>query len=277
MKKNFAIIICVVALVLTIVFSSIAIGAKNKSEEPINSESYEVEMTEEISEEETTEALSEKLTEEVVEETTKVQKVELTTKKSEEAKLAETTTESTETEKEETEDEFFCDGIINNMGQIIIIGMESSLFDNEDREEKLASYYSTDESVAVVDEYGTITTVSVGTTMIYAEKENGLERFECEVTVYAGFEMECVFESEINGTCYMYLDIDGVIPEGSYIEWTADNDNFELIEFDDGMGLKAVPKKFGSTMFTVTVYYSNGTILAQESMGFATFEPTICH
>jgi hypothetical protein len=281
MKKNFGIIICVVALVLTIVLSSVAIGEKAKVEGTTNPVVNEIETTEEFFED-ITEDLTEECTKEIVEETTKTQKVELPTKKSEKIESSEITIEPTEKEElkaedeQVCEDEFICGGVVDNTGHYLMLGLETSLFHNENSKEKLASYYSTDESVAVVDEYGTITAVGLGEAMIYAEKENGMERFESEVIVCPGFSMSLMVEPHYGGVQYVYANIDGILPEGSYIEWTADNDNFELIELDDGMTLQASAKQLGATTVTATVYYSDGAILAQESIEIDTHVPSYC-
>ena len=65
-------------------------------------------------------------------------------------------------------------------------------------------------------------------------------------------------------TIKLHADIDGTLPEGAYIEWSANNGNFTVIE-TDGDVCKITPKSSGDTTFTATVYDKNGNELLSDT------------
>lgn len=58
---------------------------------------------------------------------------------------------------------------------------------------------------------------------------------------------------------------DSKIPEGGYVIWTADNDNFSYSVSPDGTTCTISPKSSGSTVFTATVYDKNGKAVSSSS------------
>lgn len=62
----------------------------------------------------------------------------------------------------------------------------------------------------------------------------------------------------------LHADFEGVIPEGGYIKWTADNEYFTITASADGEACTVSPEASGSTVFTATVYDADGTELAKD-------------
>lgn len=64
----------------------------------------------------------------------------------------------------------------------------------------------------------------------------------------------------------MILHVDASkIPMGGYVEWTASNDNFEIVEVSaDGTTCKITPKKSGDTTFTATIYDAERNAIATD-------------
>lgn len=58
---------------------------------------------------------------------------------------------------------------------------------------------------------------------------------------------------------------DSRIPEGGYVIWTADNDNFSYSVSSDGTICTISPKSSGSTVFTATVYDKDGKAVSSSS------------
>ena len=63
----------------------------------------------------------------------------------------------------------------------------------------------------------------------------------------------------------LYALFDGELPEGTYVEWTADNDKFKTNDLDDGK-LEIEARKKGTTVFTATLYDADGNELATETV-----------
>lgn len=62
----------------------------------------------------------------------------------------------------------------------------------------------------------------------------------------------------------LHADFEGVLPEGGYIKWTADNECFTITASADGETCTVSPEASGSTVFTATVYDADGTELAKD-------------
>ena len=63
----------------------------------------------------------------------------------------------------------------------------------------------------------------------------------------------------------LHSELDGALPTGARIEWTADNGNFSMSVSSDGSTCKISPKSNGKTVFTVTVYDKDGKIISTDS------------
>ena len=63
----------------------------------------------------------------------------------------------------------------------------------------------------------------------------------------------------------LHADIDGTLPEGARIEWTADNGNFSLSVSADGTTCKISPKSSGKTVFTATAYDKDGNVISSDT------------
>ncbi|MGN0546687.1 MAG: leucine-rich repeat protein [Acutalibacteraceae bacterium] len=61
------------------------------------------------------------------------------------------------------------------------------------------------------------------------------------------------------------LHVDGTVPAGARIEWTASNGNFDMSVSADGTTCKVSPKSSGKTVFTATVYDQNGNIISTDT------------
>ena len=64
----------------------------------------------------------------------------------------------------------------------------------------------------------------------------------------------------------LHADIEGTALAGSYVVWTASNSNFKTEEINNGNSLKIVSDKNGTTIFTATLYSTDGEILATDSI-----------
>ena len=56
------------------------------------------------------------------------------------------------------------------------------------------------------------------------------------------------------------------LPEGAYIEWSADNGNFKIVSYSaDGSGCTVTPDATGDTTFTATVYDADGKEICSDT------------
>lgn len=62
----------------------------------------------------------------------------------------------------------------------------------------------------------------------------------------------------------LYADVTGTLPEGAYIKWTASNSNFSYFASGDGTTCTISPSSSGDTIFTATVYDSNGNVISSD-------------
>lgn len=67
-----------------------------------------------------------------------------------------------------------------------------------------------------------------------------------------------------NDGIILHANIEGNVPEGSYIVWTSNNNNFS--EDADGNELEIIAKNKGYTTFTATLYDVNRNELARDSI-----------
>lgn len=58
---------------------------------------------------------------------------------------------------------------------------------------------------------------------------------------------------------------DALIPEGGYVVWTADNNNFVLTPSSDGKSCVIQPDKSGSTTITATIYNAEGNEISSDT------------
>ena len=63
----------------------------------------------------------------------------------------------------------------------------------------------------------------------------------------------------------LHADIDGTLPEGTRIEWTASNGNFDMSVSSDGLTCKISPKSSGDTTFTVKVIDGEGKEISSDT------------
>ena len=64
----------------------------------------------------------------------------------------------------------------------------------------------------------------------------------------------------------LHTEITGNRPDGSYVEWTSDNNNFNKTVMNDGDFLKVIANNKGNTTFTATLCDTNGNILATDTV-----------
>ncbi|MBR2952776.1 MAG: hypothetical protein IKC45_00155 [Clostridia bacterium] len=63
----------------------------------------------------------------------------------------------------------------------------------------------------------------------------------------------------------LYAQINGNTPDGTYVEWTFNNDNFKTT-VQDNNSLKIISDKNGTTTFTATLYSADGDVLATDTI-----------
>lgn len=247
MKKNFGIIISVIAFAVTIVLTSVLIGHNREFEMPyesiINKVETNYEETENLDLEISKDASNENFTEYTTEVVRNNQKDDMKNNDvKKENNISKTKAPTTETkEQKPEEDKYYEDGgecaLIIEETWIICIGDEMSYFSEDELAGPLYSYSSNDESVATIDEFGNIKAVGLGETTINMKVADDNIYYCIGVVVCTGFEMSIVelddYVSIQLTESYLHANIDGILPEGSYIEWTADNDNFDLLVIEE--------------------------------------------
>ena len=87
------------------------------------------------------------------------------------------------------------------------------------------------------------------------------------ITAVSGFAIRKPSTATINygDAIILHADIDGTLPEGARIEWTADNGNFSMSVSADGTACKISPKSNGKTVFTATVYDKDGNVISSDT------------
>ena len=88
-------------------------------------------------------------------------------------------------------------------------------------------------------------------------------------TLKAEFTAFSIFEPSTTTINYgdsiiLHAGIDGTLPAGTYIEWTVSNGNFIYSVSEDGTTCTLSPSASGSTVFTATIYDSEGNELATD-------------
>ena len=64
----------------------------------------------------------------------------------------------------------------------------------------------------------------------------------------------------------LHAEIEGNRPEGSYVEWTVDNGNFDKTAMNNGDELRVIANNKGYTTFTATLYDADGNELAKDTV-----------
>ncbi|MBQ8767620.1 MAG: leucine-rich repeat protein, partial [Clostridia bacterium] len=64
----------------------------------------------------------------------------------------------------------------------------------------------------------------------------------------------------------LHANIEGNLPDGAYIKWTADNKNFDMEESADGRTLTITSKNDGDTTFYAIVYDADGEVITSDSI-----------
>ncbi len=64
----------------------------------------------------------------------------------------------------------------------------------------------------------------------------------------------------------LHTEIEGNVPEGSYVEWTSSNSNFDKTVMNKGNSLRVIANNKGYTTFTATLYDADGNELATDSV-----------
>lgn len=64
----------------------------------------------------------------------------------------------------------------------------------------------------------------------------------------------------------LHTEITGNQPDGSYVEWTSNNNNFSKTVMNDGESLQVIANNKGNTTFTATLYDANGNVLATDTV-----------
>ena len=64
----------------------------------------------------------------------------------------------------------------------------------------------------------------------------------------------------------LHTKLEGAAPDGSYVKWTASNDNFKTEEINDGGSLKIISAKNGKTTFTAILYSADHKVLATDTI-----------
>ena len=84
---------------------------------------------------------------------------------------------------------------------------------------------------------------------------------------FADFSIKTPSTATINygDSIILHADIDGTLPEGARIEWTASNGNFSVSVSADGTTCKISPKSSGKTVFTATVYDKEGNLIGTDT------------
>jgi cytoskeletal protein RodZ len=73
-------------------------------------------------------------------------------------------------------------------------------------------------------------------------------------------------EIKYGDSIILHADVDGELPKGTKIEWTADNGNFAIVEVSaDGKTCKVTPSANGNTVFTAKVVDANGKELSSDT------------
>lgn len=135
-----------------------------------------------------------------------------------------------------------------------------------------------DMEIAEISDDGTVTAIKEGTTKIYAYAgfEEGPEA-ACTVTVKPAsstkpdvptvpvaadiIQKPSTTTISYGDAIILHVDV-SKIPEGGYVEWSADNGNFSYSA--NGNTCRIDPNKSGSTTFTATIYDAQGNAVSKD-------------
>lgn len=62
----------------------------------------------------------------------------------------------------------------------------------------------------------------------------------------------------------LHTDIESELPKDYSVKWTASNDNFALVESDNGTVCTITPAKSGDTVFTATFFDADGNEISSD-------------
>ena len=132
-------------------------------------------------------------------------------------------------------------------------------------------WISSDETVAKVTKSGYVIGINPGKAVITAVSEDGEISASYNVNVNGndnGIDFPLAIKNPSTTTInygdsiILHAQIDGALPEGSYIVWSESNGNFNMSVSDDGMTCKISPRANGKTTFTITVYDKDGKVIS---------------
>ena len=133
------------------------------------------------------------------------------------------------------------------------------------------TWISSDETVAKVTKSGYVIGINPGKAVITAVSEDGEISASYNVNVngndnWIDFPLAIKNPStttiDYGDSIILHAQIDGALPEGSYIVWSGSNGNFDMSVSDDGMTCKISPRANGKTTFTITVYDKDGKVIS---------------
>lgn len=125
--------------------------------------------------------------------------------------------------------------------------------------------------IVEVSQDGIITALKEGTATVYAYAGSFDGPVEaCSVTVLPNSSSSNIEICKPSVTTIDYgdaiiLHVDGTVPAGARIEWTASNGNFSVSVSADGTTCKISPKSSGKTVFTATVYDKEGNLIGTDT------------
>ncbi len=129
-------------------------------------------------------------------------------------------------------------------------------------------WYSDDESVATVDENGTVIALKTGKANIFATDINDNVSAVCSVIVNGGADATIRTPStttiSYGDAIILHADITGALPAGASIKWEASNNNFAMNISADGTTCMVSPNSKGDTTFTVSVVDLNGNVISSD-------------
>ena len=136
---------------------------------------------------------------------------------------------------------------------------------------KSVTWTSSNTSVASVSSSGLVTAKAPGNATITVKTSDGGYTSSCSVTVSAASNEAIEIRNPSTTTIsygdsiILHADINGTLPAGARIEWTASNGNFDMSVSADGTTCKISPKSSGKTVFTATVYDQNGNVISSDT------------
>ena len=99
-----------------------------------------------------------------------------------------------------------------------------------------------------VSDYAESNEILVQTTKVFAIKEPSRTSIRC------------------NDSITIHTEITGIIPDGAYVEWIANNEKFNVDESEDGMNITITSKNNGNTTFTAILYDADGNVIGIDKV-----------